>query len=671
MNHAPFMKVATQLSPAEDFQLKQLIEMHKQGRLAEAETGYRQIIARHPTHANTLQLLGTLLGMQGKYGDAAAFMERSLTVQPNQTQVMVNLALSWRQQKHYEKARTLLEKCLKLQPSAQGAWLELGALETDQGNFQAAISHYQKLLQISPQHLEAMVRIGKIHLQVNRADIAETITRKALAHYPNDIRLHHCLSGALQLQGKWEEAEKLLLSTLAIAPNNAETHAQLGYLYLETRHYSKALEHSKRAIAMNPSHANAYTTCSAVLTVMGEINESKAMAQRALELDPRSVAALNNLGNALLMQGQKKDAEDCYRKAIELEPSYPHSYRNLSMLIRFTNHERDRTLIENMQALYNSPDADMKTRLYLGFALGKAFEDLGEPDIAFPYYAEGNALMAKNLAYDPARTRDYFHRIQSSFTAEFVKSCPKSTNPSRRPIFILGMPRSGTTLTEQILASHPDVFGGEELGYLGDSVQLAANEKYGADYPDYVTHITTEQLNAMAEEYLAKLDGLNNTARHVTDKMPANFRFIGMILLMFPQAKIIHCTRDAMDTCLSIFKQTFASAIDYAYDQESLADYYGHYQALMAHWHSIFPNQILDFSYEALIQEPEKKIPHLLDFCGLSWHDDCLKFHETKRTVRTASTSQVRQPLYRSSVDSWQAYEKHLQPLIQALNKPV
>ena len=303
----------------------------------------------------------------------------------------------------------------------------------------------------------------------------------------------------------------------------------------------------------------------------------------------------------------------------------------------------------------------------LNFALGKAFDDLGEGEEAFKCYIEGNRLYRKTLSFNIADEKKLFLRFKKMFDRDFFKKregfgCSDST-----PIFILGMPRSGSTLIEQILSSHPDIFGAGELSFTRRIVQTKMSSNLDSMIPYTASRLKIDDVAKMGNEYVTRIRKLAPKAKFITDKMPANFLFIGMIKLMLPNAKIIHSVRSPEDTCLSIFKQNFIGTHDYAYDMTELGQYYRLYSDIMNHWHTQFPGVIYDIKYEHLIANQEDETRKLLKFCNVEWDDNCLNFHKTARDVHTASNVQVRQSIYSSSVAGWRRYEKQLQPLTNAL----
>jgi hypothetical protein len=309
-------------------------------------------------------------------------------------------------------------------------------------------------------------------------------------------------------------------------------------------------------------------------------------------------------------------------------------------------------------------------RMQIAFSLGKAYEDLKHYDRSYVCLHEGNRLRRSTISFDIREEQSRFDRVKAVFTGELFERLEGGGVQDSTPIFVLGMPRSGTTLVEQILACHPDVHGASELNDLRQAVDSLSVDGGGVAYPDSLSGLSGVQLTEIGQRYLDRLRAHNPSARFITDKMPWNFEYIGMIKLMLPGARIVHCLRNPMDNCFSIYKKCFAhlESIEYAYDQTELGQYYLMYEELMAHWRDVLPGFVLDIRYEDLVADQKHHSKRLLEFCGLEWNDACLEFHKTDRPVKTASAAQVRKPIYNTSVKAWKNYEKHLGPLAGILH---
>ncbi|PIP43175.1 MAG: hypothetical protein COX17_08455 [Deltaproteobacteria bacterium CG23_combo_of_CG06-09_8_20_14_all_60_8] len=386
---------------------------------------------------------------------------------------------------------------------------------------------------------------------------------------------------------------------------------------------------------------------------------------RALELDPDLLSAYLGHGHLLMEQGRLEEAEASFRHALGLDAN------NLGARLALTQVKKVEPGDENMAALVSEAgklDTMLETKaLPLHFALGKCYDDTKQYDLAFSHYLEGCRLKRKRIQYNPADNDKACENIRAFFSRETVDKLRGKACQSDLPIFILGMPRSGTTLTEQIIASHPLVYGGGELPDLLDLVnQPRAGQSAG--YPRSLNGITREELKALGEKYVAGLRARNPEARRITDKMPANFNCVGLIHLMLPNAKIVHVMRNPVDTCLSGFSRLFNKSQHQSYDLAEIGRYCRNYALLMEHWRQVLPaGAFYEVQYEELVADHENQTRALLDYCGLEWDKACLESHKTERHIRTASVTQVRQPIYKTSVDRWRKYEKHLGPLLEAL----
>ena len=371
------------------------------------------------------------------------------------------------------------------------------------------------------------------------------------------------------------------------------------------------------------------------------------------------------MGHALKTIGRQDDAIAAYRECIRLYPSAGETYWSLANLKTFRFTDED---IENMKKFVGEEKLPDETRVNFNFALGKAYEDRSEFRRGFSYYETGNRIRRETERYDPVSTEVIHDRIIETISPELLKKNEKSGDPDSAPIFIVGLPRSGSTLIEQILASHEQVEGTHELPDLPRTImEINKQRPHGETYPEALSYFSAEELHQLGRQYL------DSTLRHrtglpfFTDKMPNNFPSIGLIQLILPNAKIINARRHPLDSCMGSFKQLFFKGQAFTYDLVEIGEYYLEYQRLMDHWHDLLPGKILDIQYEEMVMDQEAQTRRLIDFCELPWDDGCLRFYETDRAVNTASSEQVRQPIYSKSLNSWRRFEDELQPLIEVL----
>jgi len=424
------------------------------------------------------------------------------------------------------------------------------------------------------------------------------------------------------------------------------------------------------ALEREPGDAEARRVLATVLQRQGELAEAESVVREAIELDPDFAKAHKKLGDVLSERGRLNEAAGAYRTAVRLRPGYVPPRFVLAHLKRF---ERDDEDIEALEALYaGGSDLSENDLTLVCFALAKAYEDLGDDDRAFERLHEANRRKHATASFDLGAFERYLFRIGEVFEASLFARFAGSGSVSRTPVFIVGMPRSGTSLVEQILASHPAVHGAGELWdvtWLGAAVAALNAEQ--APYPDGVELLGPEEITHLAEAYLHRVQALAPGKARITDKAPQNFQFVGLIHLLFPEAAIVHCTRDPVDTCLSCYRLLFASSqMDFAYDLRELGRYHRAYARLMEHWRQVLPDwRMLELRYEDVVADVEPQARRLVEYCGLEWDEQCLSFQSTDRAVKTASFSQVRQPLYESSVGKWRRFEKHLGPLLAELEK--
>ena len=434
-------------------------------------------------------------------------------------------------------------------------------------------------------------------------------------------------------------------------------NAGLGRLDQAVARYTKALQ-------IKPDFAEAHNNLGNALKALGKHEEAIASYTKTLQIKPDFAEAHNNLGIALSELGMHEEAIASHTKALQIKPDYADAQRTLGVI---KNYKIGDPQVAQMLELIANPSISENNKKHLSFALGKAYDDIGDAECCFQHLLEGNRLRKKELGYDINSDKRLFSRIKSIFAADELPTIEETqpvTERKKQPIFIVGMPRSGTTLVEQVLASHSQVYGADELEILDRIVR----QILGNIHKVHFDKLTMDVVRNVRNVYLAKLDILGDDEPRITDKMPLNFMWTGFILTAMPEAKVINLQRDPVATCWSIFKHYFSSkGGGFAYDLVDIAEFYKLYVDLMDFWQGRFPNQIYDLNYEALTENQEKETRKLLNYCGLDWEDQCLEFHKTKRAVKTASSVQVRQEMYKGSSETWRKYETLIQPMIQAL----
>jgi len=466
---------------------------------------------------------------------------------------------------------------------------------------------------------------------------------------------------------RFDEAIALYRSILARAPGLAVIYNNLGHAHAALGRLEPAVASYRRAIELCPDNPQTLCNWGVALADLGRLGEAEAKFRHAIALDPCCAAAYNNLGLILKEAGRLGEAACAAEEAVRLAPRNPSYYDNLAAVRRFVAGDPYLTSLEAMAQDCASFGA--AERMHRHFALAKAYDHLGRFDDAFVQLLAANELKRRQIAYDEAATLAGMDRTAELFTSDFMRPREGLGEPAAVPVFIIGMPRSGTTLVEQILASHPEIFGAGELQLFEQAIEAVGDTLPARrPLPEAAAAFSAEHFRAVGVRYLDELVPRAPAAARITDKMPANFLFAGLIHLALPNATIIHVVRDPIDTCVSCFSVHFTRGQAHSYDLAELGRYYRHYRALMAHWHRVLPRgRILDVHYEELVGGLEGVARRMIAHCGLPWDARCLDFHRSERPVRTASATQVRQPVHQGAVGRWRRYERFLAPLLAAL----
>ncbi len=493
-----------------------------------------------------------------------------------------------------------------------------------------------------PPSVDQVLRKARRHARNGETDLAAQKYQSVLDKYPQNKTAIEGLK-ALQLQNT--------------APYEEQINALVA-LYTQGQ-LQETLTQGEKLATQFPDMPFTRNLLGTVNVRLGHFEQAAAHFTKALQIKPDYAEVHNNLGNVLQTLGKTEEAAASYAKALQIEPDYAEAHRNLTAVKKYQDGDAQ---IHQMEQLIKRPNLPDKDRLHTSFALGKVYDDIGKYDQAYSCLAEGNRLRKAELQYDISSARAVFDKVVSMFSRPVppltVAEQPEDEN-GPHPIFILGMPRSGSTLAEQILASHSKVYGAGELGLLSQSVNSI---KWDSTKP------SSDQLHSIRQSYLSGLTTIETSAAFITDKMPENFWWIGFIFAAIPEARVVHVKRDARATCWSNFRQFFSNdGNGFAYDLQDTVEYYKMYIDLMTFWHNRFENRIYDLNYKALTENQEDETRNLLRFCSLDWEDQCLEFHTTRRAVQTASETQVRQKMYQGSSEKWRQYEKHLTQMIEAL----
>ena len=643
------------------------VALNKQDRLDEAVVAYRQAIRIKADLAEAHSNLGNALRGQCKLNESLASYDRALTVRPDYAEALFNCGNTLHELKRFEEALASYDRALTVRPDYAEALFNRGNTLHELKRFEEALASYERALTVRPDYAEALSNRGITLHELKRFE-------EALASYDRALSVRPDVAEALSNRGltlyelnRFEEALASYERALTVRPDYAEALSNRGITLHELKRFEEALASYDRALSVWPDVAEALSNRGLTLHELQRFEEALASYDRALAFKPDLAEAYSNMGNVLIELGRLQEAQKAYRDALRLDSGITGAYVRLAELKFFAPDDPD---LATMQALAAKTEGLSKTdRMQLDFALGKAYADLKEYRRSFQHLREGNAAKRTTIFYDEKSALASFDRIEAVFTSELIKAKSDGGEPSPMPIFVIGMPRSGTTLVEQIIASHPMVHGAGELQTLNDVI-LASGGPVGntMSFPEFVPALDASALKQIGASYVASVRKLAPTAERVTDKMPSNYYFAGLIHLALPNAKIIHTVRNPVDTCISCFTKLFTAPQNYTYDLGELGRYYKRYERLMAHWRRVLPpDRILDVQYEKVTADLEDQARRIISHCGLPWDERCLSFHETIRPVRTTSATQVRQPIYKSAVGRWRVYQEHLGPLLSAL----
>lgn len=602
----------------------------------------------------------------GQWKQALDLCDRILERQSRRAEVHCNRGVALSALGRGDDAEKAYRQAIAHNARSADAYNNLGILLCDLGRHHEAEPLLRAAIRLRAESPECHINLGVALKSLDRLDEAEAAQRRALALDPDRAEAHANLGEVLRALGRLEQAELALRHAIALRPDYADAHYKLGVVLRDRRRIAESEIACRQAIAFEPRHAGAHSALGNALDELDRLEEAEAAYRQAIALAPNFAEAYNNLGALLKHLGRFDEARALAEQAIRLMPQNGLHRFNLSELKRFSADDPE---LAGMEALARDIAAlPLKQQIELNYALAKAYEDLGRHHDAFARLSTGAALKRNEAAYDEAAMLRAFDDISRVFSAELFARLGGSGDPSPKPVFVIGMPRSGTTLVEQILASHDEVYGAGEINHIGDAATNVVVPAGTLRFPDYVPQLAPEIFAEFGARYAAAVAALAPQARFIVNKMPANFFFVGLIHLALPNARIIHVMRDPLDTCLSCFSKLFAAGHEHTYDLGELGRYYRAYRGLMAHWHAVLPQgRIYDIRYEDIVADLEAETARLLAHLGLEFDARCLSFHETRRPVRTASATQVRRPLYGDSIGRALPFLPHLEPLMAAL----
>jgi len=636
--------------------------LHDRGQWAEGLMSLQRALAIQPHNVETLVDAADALKALGRAREAIPLYQRALERSPGLVEAHNNLGNAFLELGQNDDAAGCYRLALELNPSDAQIHCNLGNALRHLGLLDEAMASSRRAIALDPTLSVAHNNLGLVHAALGHRKEAVASYRRALNLNPSYVEALNNLGNVLPEVGERREAVSLFRHAIELDPRRAESHCNLGNVLFEFRRIDDAAASYRRALALEPRNALAHVGLGAALRMQGRAAEAELSCRAALDIDPNSVAALSLLGELRADRGQFSEAEELFQRAIAIDPGFPFAFFSIATHRKMTSD--DTAWLKGTEALLEEP-LPLRHEISLRYALGKYFDDIKQYDVAFSHYRQANELTKRyGIQYDREGLTERVERVIDSFDAASIRQCQSRGHSSERPIFIVGMPRSGTSLTEQILASHPAVFGAGELAFW--QAAFTAYEAAGLK-----GHAGASMIPDMARDYLDRLTALAGDAQRVVDKMPLNFMSVGLICAALPNARIIHLRRHPIDTCLSIYFQYFSHLHPYANDFDNLAHYYGEYVRITNHWRAVLPaSTLLEVPYEGLIEDQEGWTRRMLDFIGLPWDPKCLDFHQTDRVVITLSKWQVRQKINAASVERWRNYEKFLGPLQRLMNLP-
>ena len=681
--------------------------LYSRREFGQSERVCRQIIAARPANADAHNILGVSLAALKRVDEAVVALKRAIKINAKAASYHANLGEILRQAGRLEEAAAAVAEAIRLDPDNAQALNNLGIIHFERGRFADAAESYRRALDLEPSMAEALNNLGNalrltgqpggaldayqealthrahypeaynnlgplLH-QDCRFEEAEHALRKAVVQNPRYVEAHNNLALLLSSQKQDVEALRILGEALKFAPDNVQTLLITAKIQLKRSSFKAAEQAARLALGQQPDNAEALILLGQVLHETDRYEEAIEALEQAVGAAPQSAEARNFYGVALKSVGRLEEAREQIVKTLELNDSLYGAYANVNDLVDFSR-GIGAELFNRMEAVFESlADPEAEPFLALHFAYAKALDDRGEHEKALDHYIVGGRMKRARLDYDESGTHGFFDSIRAAFPREAFEQRKFEGLGDERPVFIVGMPRSGSTLVEQILASHPEVHGAGEVKYLSHALG-ALRDRFPSlpKYPSMVEKITPAQLGIVALDYQQALARDAGGSRRITDKLLTNYFFVGLINLLFPAAKIIHTVRNPVDTCLSGFTKLFKDDMPHSYDLAELGRYYRKYRELMDHWEAVLPEGFMTtVVYEDVVADTAKEARRLVEFLDLPWNEKCVDFHKSERPVKTASVAQVRRPIYGTSVARWKKFGSGLQPLLDALGVDV
>jgi tetratricopeptide (TPR) repeat protein len=641
-----------------DSSISRAIGFMRANRPLRAEELCRDYLGQNPGCADHLRLLGHALMKQNRLAEAEEQLRFALSVEPNFPQLHEDLGSVLAMQQRFDEAIPELERAIQLQPALPLAHKKLGQALVAVGRGKDADEAFQAYLDSDPNR--AAIARGVEYLDAERTDEAVDAFRTVLKASPENVNAMRYLAITyLQRNEKLEDAEALLRRATQLAPDFFDAWLALGSVLKERRKFMDTIAAYQQAVELQADNAEAWGGLGSAYAVAMYPDKSAEAFAKAIALNPKMPYALSSQGHVLKTLGDQAGALESYRAAIRIRPEFGEVYWSMANLKTFRFEE------EEVGAMLQQLESDNLTEsedIHFRFALGKAMEDNKDYDEAWRFYHSGNERQRMTVKHEALEMENRHTAIKAVFNREFLQERADHGYDASDPILIVGLPRSGSTLVEQILASHSQVEGTSELPILGKLAESIGQYRTdGISYPEAAIDLRRKDWRAYGEQYIEESQRHRATDRpFFTDKLPNNFTQVGLLHLILPNAKVINARRHPFDSCLGSYKQVFGAGQNFTYDMLDLAHYYQQYDAMMKHWNEVLPGKVLDVHYEETVTDLEHQVRCILDHCGLPFEQGCVDFHQTDRAVNTASSEQVRQPIYTGAMGTWRRYEEHL-----------
>ena len=605
------------------------LKCYQLGNLDAAEKHFRQVVSRDNSNIHGLNLLGMVCVNTGRQEEAVQLITQALKINPADAQAHGNLGLAYQRMGNLVLAERHFRKSIEIDANKPTLWNSLGNVLREKGQASDAIKVYESTLKVDGNYPECWTNLSK----------------------------------ALVDLGEFERAFQAVSRALQIDPTLPEPHNQLAEVYRKSSKFDLAINAYKKSLELDPT---LYESMLGLATVYRESEDSEAaltVLNRLIKLEPGHAKAYTVLGVLKEQIGDAAAAADCFKKSIELAPDVISPHCHLSQIKGRKSSEDEILAMERFQKMTGLSRED---RAHLHFGLGQAYDQQGQTGKAFKTWLTANQMKAERFPYDPDKRKQHRDLTIEYSQALATRLTETPSQEVRQLVFVVGMPRSGTSLTDQILSSNTNVSSLGEVAH-ADDMAVQVKKLTGKLYPQGLSGLDQEDIGLLRADFLKKIPLKHSNYQVLIDKTPMNFQHLGLLAEVFPSAKFIHCRRTPMDNCFSIFKLSFADDQDYAHELMALGHHYRLYEGMMDKWKEMYPHRISDVYYEDTVADIEAQCIHLVEFLGLAFEPKMLEFYSSERLVRTPSASQVRQPIYKSSVHAWKKYEQHLQPLVSAL----